>query len=292
MSKRFMLKFAAIILVCLVVFTGCSSTSQNDNKAVQTKKGEVTDGNAADALTITQEVVTTTTIPDAVTTTGSHTTTSTTGTVKDTSVQTTTTTATTTKAPIPAAQTVPAEERISFERGSEDYTVFEKYIEKYFPEEKHFDEFEAKLVDVTDKSYKGFRVIFNRWINGCQTESYYVFYFNTEGNANGDFVELSYRSFEYDPSKVKPPRIATEEEIEAAKKAEAEKVPEGFFLSSQVVEYSDYDISRDENYFIVRTYYINKKAQEVYDAATDPSDPFYGKTPPIEVMKGTYTIER
>ena len=142
-----------------------------------------------------------------------------------------------------------------------------------------------RKVDTTNKKYEGYRIAFNRWINGCETDSFYVFYFDTEEN----LVEVYYRSFEYDASKVKPPRAATEAEIEAAKQAEAAKIPEGMVVWKQEVGNSHYSIYADMNEFKVTTVYVSQMTYDLYLAETGER---YGETPPHAALIELYTIPR
>lgn len=175
-----------------------------------------------------------------------------------------------------------------FSYESEDYDVLRKVILQKFPGEKDLDEF---YVTKTKKNYTVFdgaeyvqsqyNVIFSRRINGCATHASYYFFFDE----NDKCIALRGRQEEYDPTKVVPPRVATEEEIEAAKKEEAKKVPEGCVVWKQEASRSIYDIERDANYFTIDTVYASKQSYELYLAGTF-------REPPHSMYSGVYVIPR
>ncbi len=277
---------ACMLLICILLVACSASKSMDADKASPTQ--------AMDTATTlsTADVVSTTSQTDesVVTTTVSSAITSTTTVTKKAENPTTTvtnpmTTVPTTRMTVPPSTVLEAEESFTFPYESEDYTVFRQYVAKYFPDEKHFDSFRVRKIDTTNKKYKGYRIVFNRWINGCETDSFYIFYFDTEGK----FVEVSYRSFKYDASKVKPPRVATEAEIEAAKRAEAEKVPDGMVVWEQRVSDSSYSIYADANDFTVTTIYVTQGNYNLYN---NPDYEYYGSTPPHAALIETYTIPR
>ena len=286
MNIRNSLKILSALTTCLVLLSACSQATET-NSGTQSGKTTVESGIST---TGTESVKTTSTTEASVTTTVAPVVASTTTATKKTENPTTTvakptTTVPTTRITVPRATTIEAEETLTFSYESEDYTVFRQYIAKHFPKEKHFDSFRVRKADTTNRKYEGYRIIFNRWINGCETDSFYVFYFDTEEN----LVEVYYRSFEYDASKVKPPRAATEAEIEAAKQAEAAKIPEGMVVWEQEVGNSHYSIYADRNEFKVTTIYVTQGNYNLYN---NPDYEYYGMTPPHAALIETYTIPR
>ncbi len=269
-------KVCQMILVAIAsifLLVACTPTEPDITKTASTSSTGVSNGP-------------TTMVTSTETTSATIMTTTTTTTLPSTgNIVVTTTTVPTTHKTVPSAIVEGAREEFVFAYESEDYSSFYRYIAAYFPEEKHIDSFRVKKIDTTNKKYDGYRIVFNRWINGCETASFYVFYFDTEGN----LVEVSHRSFEYTPSKVKPPRAATEAEIEAAKQEEAKKIPDGMVVWEQSVSNSSYSIYADENDFTITTVYTSQKW---YDLCTDPDSEYYGTNPPHGTLIETYTIKR
>ncbi len=285
MKKKFICVIMTVLL--LTVFTACTPTSPAE-KTVR-DDGVTTSKKTANSTTLVEET-TTTTVTEVVTTTATTAVVSTTTTKtlpsKKSTATSTTSTAPTTKGTIPRYKLVEPKEPLTFSYDSEDYTVLKKYIAKHFPEEKCLSEFRVQTLDGTEyKCPGGFRVLFTRWINGCMTDSYYNFSFDTYG----ELFEIRYRSFEYDASKVKPPRVATEAEIEAAKQIEVEMIPDGMVLWAIEPVYSFYSIYQDRNYFRVSTVYVD---QETYDLYSDETSQYYGMGPPCQSNSKEYIIPR
>lgn len=175
-----------------------------------------------------------------------------------------------------------------FSYESEDYDVLRKVILQKFPGEKDLDEFFITKTKKDEPLFNGAEylqshhsVAFNRIINGCVTYAAYYFFFDE----NDKCIYVQGRQEEYDPTKVVPPRVATEEEIEAAKKEETKKVPEGCVVWKQEASRSIYDIERDANYFTIDTVYASKQSYELYLAGTF-------REPPHAMYSGVYVIPR
>ncbi len=280
MNNKPYFRLVALLLVCQLVLAACTPPQQAGATTGST-------GQQTTTTTVTSLHSTTVTLAP---TTGKPTTT-----VTKTKPTVTTTTRdinvlpTGTKTP---AQNYKMPGTPVFLHESEDYDVLRKLILQKFPDEKNLDEFRVKKIEEKRRVFDGaeflqcqYRVIFSRWINGCSTNAYYIFFFDE----NNKCIAMEVKREEYDPTKVVPPRVATEAEIEAAKQEEAKKVREGYVVWKQEVSPSYYDIENDANYFRITTLYVPKS---LYDEYVDEAGPYYGRTPPHSAYSGRYVIPR
>lgn len=278
-----------ISLAIVLVVVSCSSPKQKAGESSQS-----TTSATSDETSRTIDNVTTTSVSDRV--------------VDEEATQkiTPTTTKTNVAAPttstrninvLPTKITAPSEVTpdvpdIVFPKESTDYDALRKVILQKFPneEKRTLDQFKVFVADRNiELTGAVYCVLFKRYINGCSTESSYDFSFNEKGAC----VELRGRCVKYDSTKVVPPRVATEVEIEEAMKAEAEKIQDqGFEVWKQEYVGSVYNISMDANYFVIRTTYVAKGSAERYADYKDVNSPNYGKTPPCSLASGNYVITR
>ncbi len=175
----------------------------------------------------------------------------------------------------------------TFSYNRSDYDVLKKIILETFPNEAHLDEFVISKQETNPDSLPqmAYDIRFHRIINGCYTDAVYTLLFDKTETC----VSIQGRTVEYDPTKVVPPRVATDAEIEAAKKAEAEKVPEGFFVWEQKVSKSHYYIETDTNCFSVQTVYAHS---QYYDDYVLETGKHYGDKPPCAAFSQQYVITR
>lgn len=264
------LRCVTVPVLCLALFTACTpgiQTVETTGANTTTTSSDVTTATLLPSTTVTQ------TAKPTVTTSKKETTTA----------PTTTASRTAASSCVKQANTV-----VTFNYDSEDYAVLRQVILKEFPEEKHLDEFRVnkKKYEEVKTSGEAFYINFQRWINGCITEAFYTLEFDV----NGKLKNLRYRNPKYDPQTVKPPRIATKDEIEQAKLKEAAKVREGCVVWEQTVS-CGYDIDQDRNYMKIQTIYTSKKGLEQL-GYLDKNSPNYGKTPPVAMFPAIYDIPR
>lgn len=261
------LRCVTVPVLCLALFTACTPGIQT----VETT--------GANTTTTSSDVTTATLLP-------STTVTQTAKPTVETSAKATTAIPTTTSLQTKGTTAIKtAKDKLTFAHDSEDYDILRRFILQHFPEEKNLDEFVVKKVQ-DNISPIAFTVLFTRVINECPTNADYSLDFDDKGT----FMQFRYRNPVYDPTKVKPPRVATEKEIEQAKQREAEKVPEGCVVWEQTVS-CGYDIDQDRNYMKIQTIYTSKKGLEQL-GYLDKNSPNYGKTPPVAMFPAIYDIPR
>ncbi len=287
MNNKPYFRLVALLLVCQLVLAACMPTEQ-----AKTDNSSTTAPTASSEL---HDVTTTVTSLHSTTVTLAPTTGKPATTVTKTKPTVTTTTGDINVLPSGTKAQGERHKMLgtpAFSYESEDYDVLRKLILQKFPGEKNLDEFrvtktkkKGRVFDGTEFVQYTHSVDFVRWINGCSTDSFYAFYFDE----NDKGIVVWVKQEDYNLAKVIPPRVATEAEIEAAKQEEAKKVREGFVIWKQEVSPSIYDIERDANYFKITTQYVSKST---YDAYSDETSSYYGRTPPHSAYFGSYVIPR
>ena len=277
MKILYRLKQILPVLLCFILFSACVPSQQTNTTTTSDLLENTTTATVLGTRSTAVATTTVTTTPKPTTTTLNNTT---------TTVQPAPTTVVRKTAPLLQRNDI----ELTFNYESENYDVLRQAILKEFPSEKNLSEFDVNKAKCMEDGhlYKlgmDFGVVFTRKINGCITESKYSFYFD----ATGKLLRFDYRNPIYDASAVKPPRVATEKEIEQAKKTEAARVPENCVILEQEISASSYNIGLDECYFTVNTIYASKKSVEEY---SNENSPLYGKEPPRAMISEKYIIPR
>ncbi len=273
------------LLACGALLTACSPAQAVGSG--KTGDTQTTTTLQPTSSTVSSTIHTTTQPTDVTTTTAKKKTTT-------TKNKTTTTAATQPSKAVASSYTKPAtDDSLTFSYESEDYDVLRRFIMKEFPEEKALDEFHITKKKYSDETTSGvpfdatFKVEFTRYINGCVTEIHYTLFFDEQER----FLGFRYRNPVYDATKVKAPRVATEQEIEQAKKEAAEKLKDGNVIWEQQVSKTIYLVASDKNCIRVETIYAPEAIVEQF-GYLDPNNSNYGKTPPHSMYTYVFTINR